>query len=194
MTAQSPIRASTEIRQSASKGGIRLVAGRIAFSIVGDWMAGVPLEFMAGIFIIGSECGPGPRGFPGPPGPDLGLSPRSGPGEGQNPETHENWGQPTAAVNIFVQEESGRKRVGDEGECGGCRAHNAEVGPRKPDEVAEKRDGHEEDSTKENSACGDSGDDGKEAMTTSELVEIADAAHGQGHEDVSRRSGAHRRK
>src|SRR5580698_9690715 len=152
MTAQSPIRASTEIRQSASKGCIRLVAGRIAFSIVGDSMAGVPLEFMAGIFIIGSECGPGPRDIPGPPAPARVLSPGSGPGEEQNPETHENCGQPTAAVNIFVQEESGRKRVGDEGECGGCRAHNAEVGPRESDEVAEKRDGHEEDSTEENSA------------------------------------------
>lgn len=136
MTAQSPISARTEVRQFDRNGFAWIVVGRIVFSIVGGWRAGVPLEFMAGIFIIGSECAHGPRDIrrhrprtPGPAPQARMPSPSSGPSEEKNPKTYANCGQPTATVDIFMQEESGGQSVGDKGECGGRRAHNAEVCP-----------------------------------------------------------------
>ncbi len=89
-----------------------------------------------------------------------------------------------------MEEELGADGVGDKGER--CRGgtHQAEVGPGEANEVAEEGDGHEEDSAKEGCAGEDAGDDREEAVVAAELAEVANAAHGQGDENVSGGGGA----
>ena len=64
------------------------------------------------------------------------------------------------------------------------------MGPGEANEVAEEGDGHEKDSAKQGGAGEDAGNDREEAVVAAELAEVADAAHGQGDENVSGSGGA----
>lgn len=97
----------------------------------------------------------------------------------------EEGGEPAAAVDVFMEEELGADRVGDKGERGRGRSHQAQVGPRESDQIAEERQGHEEDAAKERSAGEHAGQNRQEAVLAAQIAEVADAAHGQGDEDIS---------
>src|SRR5208282_1224854 len=106
-------------------------------------------------------------------------------GEQNHSGADEEGGEPAAAVDIFMQEKLGADRVGDKGERSRRRTHQAEVGPREPDEIAEERQGHEEDAAEKRSAGEDAADDRQGAVLAAQIAEVADAAHGQREENVS---------
>ena len=84
-----------------------------------------------------------------------------------------------------MQEKLGANRIGDKGERGRGRAHQAEVGPGESDQIAEEGQGHEENPAEEGSAGEDAEDDGTESVLAAEIAEVANAAHGQRDEHVS---------
>ena len=87
---------------------------------------------------------------------------------------------PAAAVYVFMEEEFGGDRVGDQGEGGSGRADQAEIHVIQGEEQGEERNCHEEDSGDEERGSDDGANGTPHAGTGANIVEIAHGLHGRG--------------
>jgi hypothetical protein len=107
------------------------------------------------------------------------------PGQQRHSRRYQHGCDPSAAVDSFVEEDSGGEGVADEGQgCGGG-GYEAYISPGEGEEETEEGDGHEGYAEDEILVAQDSTDQGQQSAAAALGPDVPDLFHGAGEKHVS---------